>query len=229
MDVFEAMGSCRAIRYFRPDPVPEGMIDQLIWAATRAPSPGNTQEWDFVVVTDPARRASVGEVFREALAERLARVAAMPRASESERLMVEGAANLAETIGDAPVIVFVCGPVAYPAGRPDERFTWSALYPAAQNLIVAARSLGLGSTFTTFHHAAEPGLRRVLGIPDDIRIGATIPLGWPGREFGPVRRRPIEDFVHRDRWMGDLRHAHDAHAAGAGNGAGSSSARSSGS
>lgn len=209
MDVFDAMGTCRAIRYFRPDPVPDELLDQVIWAATRAPSPGNTQEWDFVVVTDPSQRARVGEVLRDALAERLGRLAAMPRESESERLMVEGAANLAATIGDAPVIVLVCGPVRYPAGHPDERFTWSALYPAAQNLIVAARALGLGSTFTTFHHAAEHGLRRVLGIPDEVRIGATIPLGWPAREFGPVRRRPIEHFVHRDRWQGDLRHADD--------------------
>jgi nitroreductase len=210
MDVFEAMGTCRAIRYYRTDPVPDEMIEQLVWAASRAPSPGNTQEWDFVVVTDPDQRAAIGAVFQEALAERLAQLATLPRNNESERLMVEGAANLASTIGDAPVIVFVCGPVTYPPGRPDERFTWSTLYPAAQNLIVAARALGLGSAFTTFHHAADAGLRRVLGIPDTVLIGATIPIGWPDREFGPVRRRPIEHFVHRDRWRGDLRHQEDS-------------------
>lgn len=205
MDVFEAMDTCRAIRYFTDDPVDDELIDQLVWAATRAPSPGNTQHWDIVVVADAAQRAEVGRVFDEALGERLAQLAALPRDDASEQRMVDGAAHLARTIGEAPVIVFVCGPVMYPPGRPDERFTWSALYPAAQNLILAARALGLGSAFTTFHHAAEPGLREVLGIPSEVLIGATIPIGWPARSFGPVRRRPITDFVHRDRWQGDLR------------------------
>lgn len=207
IDVFEAMGTCRAIRYFRDDPVDDELIDRLVWAASRAPSPGNTQEWDFVVVTDAGQRAAVGEVFRSALSERLTEMAALARESSSEQAMIDGAAHLASTIGDAPVIFFVCGPVAYPASRPDVRFTYSTIYPAAQNLILAARSLGLGSAFTTFHHAVEPGLRDVLGIPDGVVIGATIPVGWPAREFGPVRRRPIEQFVHRDRWRGNLRRA----------------------
>lgn len=206
MDLFDAMGTCRAIRYFTDEPIDDELIDQLVWAATRAPSPGNTQEWDLVVVTDPERRAAVGRVFDDALGDRLAQLAALDRTDPAEQRMVDGAAHLARTIGDAPVIVLVCGPVTYPTGRPDERFTWSALYPAAQNLILAARALGLGSAFTTFHHAAEPGLREVLGIPDHIVIGATIPIGWPARPFGPVRRRPITEFVHRDHWQGDLRH-----------------------
>jgi nitroreductase len=205
MDVFEAMETCRAMRHLKPDPIGDDVIDRLIWAATRAPSPGNTQNWDFVVVTDHEQRTQVGRAFSDALAERLAQFAALGNADPSQRAMMEGAAHLASSIGQAPLIIFVCGGVAYPASRPDERFTWSALYPAAQNLIVAARALGLGSVFTTFHHAAEPALREILGIPDDVKIGATIPIGWPERSFGPVRRRPITDFVHRDRWQGDLR------------------------
>ncbi|MCU0259823.1 MAG: nitroreductase family protein [Ilumatobacteraceae bacterium] len=205
MDVFEAMETCRAMRYLRTDPVGDDVIDQLIWAATRAPSPGNTQNWDFVVVTDHERRRQVGQAFADALADRLAQVASLGHDDPSQRAMMEGAAHLAATIGQAPVIIFVCGSVAYPASRPDERFTWSALYPAAQNIIVAARALGLGSVFTTFHHTAEPALREILGIPDDVKIAATIPIGWPEREFGPVRRRPITDFIHRDHWQGALR------------------------
>jgi nitroreductase len=199
-DIFEVMGTCRAMRYLRPDPIDDATIERLIWAATRAPSPGNTQHWDFVVVTSPERRAEVGRVVADALAARLAKLTTLRQPDESTRLMLDGAAHLAATIGEAPLIVFVCGPVAYPSGRPVERFTWSTLYPAAQNLVHAARALGLGSTFTTFHHGAEEGLRRVLGIPDEIRIAATIPIGYPARPFTEVRRHPTARCVHRDRW-----------------------------
>jgi nitroreductase len=93
----------------------------------------------------------------------------------------------------------------YPPAAPREQFTWSALYPAAQNILVAARALGLGTTFTTLQTVAEPTVRQVLGIPDTVKIAAAIPLGWPAAAFGPVKRRPVEDFVHRNGWEGDKR------------------------
>ena len=93
----------------------------------------------------------------------------------------------------------------YPPAAPREQFTWSALYPAAQNILLAARALGLGSVFTTLHATAEPTVREVLELPDGIRIAATIPIGWPEGVFGPLNRRPVEDFVHRNRWEGDKR------------------------
>lgn len=198
MDVFEAMETCRAIRYLKPDPVPEELITKLVWAATRAPSPGNSQGWDIVVVTAPEPKAAIGAAIESTLGARL--VGNTDTGERSSTLMMEGALNLARTVGTAPVIILVCGPVIYPPQAPDERFTWSAIYPAAQNIILAARALGLGSTFTTFHHVADRTIRDVLGIPDDIRIGAMIPIGWPDRAFGPVNRRPVESFIHRDRW-----------------------------
>jgi nitroreductase len=203
MDVFEVMGTCRAIRQLRPEPVPDEMIDRLMWAATRAPSPGNSQGWDLVVVTDAEARSRIGAAVREAMS---ARVAAMPRTDRTSRLMLDGTARLVDTLDRAPVIVFVTGGVIYPASSPREAFTWSALYPAAQNILLAARALGLGAVMTTLHHGADATIREVLGIPEHIRIAATIPIGWPdGVEFGPVNRRPVSDFVHRDRWEGDKR------------------------
>ena len=76
----------------------------------------------------------------------------------------------------------------------------AALYPAAQNLIVAARSLGLGTTFTTFQVATEGEMRKVLGIPDDASIAVCIALGYPDRPFGPVKRKPVAEVIHWDRW-----------------------------
>jgi nitroreductase len=202
MDVFEAMGTCRAMRHLKPDPVPAELVEQVLWAATRAPSPGNSQGWDFVVVRDAAKKARIAEAVATVMADR---VAAMPRPDRSTRLMLDGTGNLIATLHRAPVLIFVAGGVIYPPGAPRETFTWSALYPAAQNLIVAARALGLGTVFTTMHLTAEPTVREVLSIPDHIRIAAMIPLGWPDRPFGPVQRRPVSDFVHTDGWEGDKR------------------------
>jgi nitroreductase len=203
MDVFEVMGTCRAIRQLAPDPVPAELIDRLMWAATRAPSPGNSQGWDLIVVDDQAARARIGAAVREAMS---ARVAAMPRTDRTTRLMLDGTARLVDTLDRAPVIVFVTGGVIYPPTSPREAFTWSALYPAAQNILLAARALGLGAVMTTLHHGADATIREVLGIPEHIRIAATIPVGWPdGVSFGPVNRRPVDDFVHRNRWEGDKR------------------------
>lgn len=202
MDVFEAMGTCRAMRHLKPDPVPTELVEQVLWAATRAPSPGNSQGWDFIVVRDAAKKARIAEAVAGVMS---GRVAAMPRPDRTTRLMLDGTANLIDTLHRAPVLIFVAGGVIYPPGAPRETFTWSALYPAAQNLIVAARALGLGTVFTTMHLTAEPTVREVLSIPDHIRIAAMIPLGWPDRPFGPVNRRPLSDFVHHDGWEGDKR------------------------
>jgi len=119
--------------------------------------------------------------------------------------MLDGTARLVDAFGQAPVLLFVAGGVIYPPQAPREIFTWSALYPAAQNVILAARALGLGATFTTLHHVADATIREVLAIPEHIRIAATIPIGWPDAKFGPVNRRPVADFVHHNRWEGDKR------------------------
>ena len=201
-DIWEVMETCRAIRYLKPDPIPDAVLDQLLWAATRAPSPGNSQAWDFVVVDDADAKRVISEAMGTAM---LPAISKMQPRDRTERLMFDGAAAIVASLATAPVVIFVTGPVVYPAGRPDEAFTWSALYPAAQNILLAARALGLGTVLTTLHRAADTVIRDTLGIPDHIRIAATIPIGYPAANFGPVKRRPVADFVHRNRWQGDLR------------------------
>ncbi len=201
-DIWVVMETCRAIRYLKPDPIPGAVLDKVLWAATRAPSPGNSQGWDFVVVDDAEAKRVIAEAMGAAMLPAISRM--QPR-DRTERLMFDGAAAIIASLATAPVVIFVTGPVIYPAGRPDESFTWSALYPAAQNILLAARALGLGTVFTTLHRAADGVIRETLGIPDHIRIAATIPIGYPDANFGPVKRRPVADFVHRNRWQGDLR------------------------
>jgi nitroreductase len=195
--VFEVLGTARAIRYFRPDPIPESVINQLIWAATRAPSPGNSQGWDFVVVDDRAALRRIGDALGAAMGPRIDQ---MTWTDDTSRRMLQGAKHLATTFGEAPLAIFVCGPVCYPEAAPQERFVWSATYPAAQNIVVAARALGLGAVLTTFQGVVEPVIRETLGIPDEIRIAATIPVGYPAAPHGPVTRKPVAEVIHRNRW-----------------------------
>lgn len=197
MDVFEAMDSCRAMRYFTKEPVPRELIERLVWAATRAPSPGNSQHYGFVVVTDRAKLAAIGD----AVASGLRRVKEAPLPDDpSARAMLRGTFDLADNLAEVPALIVVGGPSAYPAERPAEQFVWSALYPAVQNLLLAARALGLGTTLTTWHLLAGKVIRERLAIPEHVHLGAAIPLGWPARPFGPVRRRPVEEFIHHDAW-----------------------------
>ncbi|WP_420452084.1 nitroreductase family protein [Ilumatobacter sp.] len=202
MDVFEAMSTCRAMRYLRPDPVDDELIEQIITAATWAPSPGNSQGRDFVVVRDADKKRRIGDAVEAAMADR---VAAMERPDRTHRLMLDGTAHLIETLKTCPVLVLVCGKAVYPYEAPRESFVWSSIYPAAQNLIVAARALGLGTVFTTFHGVAEATIRDTLAIPDDVLIGCLVPVGWPDREFGPLERVGYGGVVHVDGWRGDLR------------------------
>jgi nitroreductase/uncharacterized protein YciI len=199
LGVFEAMGSARAMRRLKPDPVPDELVDKLIWAATRASNPGNSQGWEFVVVRDAAQKTALRAAIAGGMSA-LLRATPAAAASPAEKRMREGATHLVQNLDRVPVIVAVCSRRVYPPGAPQDLFLWSAVYPASQNLCVAARALGLGSVFTTFQSVAEPEVRRVLGIPDDVFIGTLIPLGWPERPFGPVRRKPIEQVIHRDRW-----------------------------
>jgi nitroreductase len=199
VDALEAIGSARAMRYLCPDPIPDETVERLIWAATRASNAHNSQPWEFVLLRDQRVRAEFGELIRAA-AQASDPLPPQP-ATRSDQLMDAGVRNLFNTLGQAPAIVLICGADIYPPGAPDKRFLYSAMYSAAQNLLVAARALGLGAAFTMLHALAEPAIRQLLAIPDEITIGVTMPVGRPARPFRPIVRKPVADVVHRDRWQ----------------------------
>lgn len=198
IDALEAIGTARAMRWLKPDPVPPPLMEKVLWAATRASSPNNVQPWDFVVVQDSDTRRRIGGLFAPLVpAER-----PVPPADvdATTRRTAEGAMNLMANFGDVPAVVFVCGANVYPPGEPDVTYMYSAVFAAAQNLVVAARAVGLGAAFTTFHRYFDAPLRELLGIPDDRFIAVTIPVGWPARPYGPLTRKPLEQVVHQDHW-----------------------------
>ena len=200
MDVFEALGTAVSMRWLKPDPVPDELVDKLLWAATRASNPGNVQPWDFIVVRDEATRRDVAQIISGRLGRiRLQAGAPLPDDPTHSR-MLRGVGYLVEHLEDAPVLVFICGSNVYPPNAPQEHMMYSAVFGAAQNLMVAARALDLGAAYTTFQLGCEAELKARLGIPEEKTICVTIPVGWPGRRFGPLNRKPIGDVVHHDSW-----------------------------
>jgi nitroreductase len=198
VDVIEALRTARTIRHIEPRDVPDDLINSIIEAATWAPSPGNSQGWDFVVVRDTATKATLRDEIAPALRE--IRAVVVPEPDAAGLKMHAAADHLLDSLAEIPVVIFVCGRAVYPPAAPMDDFVWSALYPAVQNLRIAARAHGLAAPMTTAHVVAEPIVRELLGIPDDVKIVAMVPIGWPARPFGPVRRRPAAEVTHHERW-----------------------------
>jgi nitroreductase len=196
--VLDVMGSARSMRWLTEDPVDPALVERVVWAGTRASSPGNSQAWDFIVVTAP----EIKQRIQQAITERRpgsGGAPVLPR-DPTHRRTLQGAQHLLTTLHVAPVLIFVCGANTYPEGAPVLEWAYSAVYAAAQNMLVAARALGLGAAFTTFQMSAEAQVREILRVPEDRFVAVTMPLGWPARPFGAVTRRPVVDVVHHDGW-----------------------------
>jgi nitroreductase len=193
----ETIGTARAMRRLRADPVPDELVRALVWAGTRAASPNNTQLWRFVIVRDADQKAAISA----ALERFVGWIDSLGAPADDRDAQIRAEArHLVANVASAPVLLFVCGVHAYPERGPDLRYLWSAVNTASQNILVAARSLGLGATLTMMQVGNEQGVREVLGLPDDVHIGTMIPVGWPDRPFGPARRLPLGDVIHHDRW-----------------------------
>ncbi len=220
IDLFEAIHTARALRRFKPDPVPEELISKILDAAIRAPSGGNAQNWAFVVVRDPEKRRQLGAIYRKASDEVGAIYAARGRAAhqteEQYRRMLAAGTYLWDHLGDAPVVLVPCLsrrempprealPAAVQARYEDhlayqDRIRGASIYPAVQNVILACRGLGLGTVITTNHLLYEDDVRAVLGIPPDVFTFALMPIGFPVGRYGPLARKPVHDVAFADSW-----------------------------
>lgn len=199
--LFEAIFSQRAIRKLKPDPVSDELVHKLIEAATKAPSGGNRQPWAFVVVRDEAAKKKIGAWYLEAWNSIYGRndPDAGPLPASLER--VYGAAEyLAHHLSEVPVMIIVCLRGAPPAGSPRAAGAYGSIYPAVQNLLLAARGLGLGASLTTLHKMHEQDVKELLGIPDSVESIALVPVGHPIGRYGPTTRRPVEEVTHFERW-----------------------------
>jgi nitroreductase len=205
MTVFDAIDNLRAAWRFRPDPIDDSDVRKILEAATRAASGGNSQPWRFVVVRDPELRRRLGEIYLRAwnvyrpAVERLFG----GRLDAQGRSMLAGADALARNLGAVPVHIVVGlketgGRLLLrdEAGMPiDVGTPYSSVYPAVQNLILAATALGLATRLITLHRIFESDVKALLGIADDVETVALIPLGRPDGVFKRRPRHPLSAVV----------------------------------
>ena len=198
--LFEAMHSQRQITRYRRDPVPREAIDQIIEAATKAPSGGNSQPWEFVVITEPELISKIGHIYGE-----LWLGSQGAEAPADEPPAYRAARYLANHFHEVPAMILICVDHSkasnYTPGQPIERGRQAAsIWLAVQNLFLAARALGLGTRLTTTHIRREDEVKVLLGIPDYVETVALTPLGYPRGSFGPTNRRPAAEVTSYNRW-----------------------------
>ena len=185
MDVFEAIYTTRAMRHLDESrPVPEAALRRILEAATKAATGGNSQPVRWIVVTDTALKQQLGEVYH--------RCAAALLEGDEDSPLTRSSWYLVEHLGSAPVLIIAC--------TQGENRRPASVFPAVQNLMLAARALGLGTTLTTSHLSDEPALREILQIPADVMTYCIIPLGYPTGRWAEARRKPVEEVAYRDVW-----------------------------
>ena len=201
-DIFHIVHTTRAMRRLKPDPVPDNLIRKILEAGTAAANPANTQPWRFLIVKDTEIKKAVQVFYKRALDEVIGpryASSAPPPGSDAERYKRQHAAveYLTEHFHEAPVWIVAC--IDHGGNQPT-RVAGSSIYPAVQNMLLAARALGLGATLTTRHLFHEKETEAALGLPPGVHSYAILPIGYPMGNFGPVRRGSLEDFVYLDRW-----------------------------
>lgn len=203
LPVLDALHSTPARRYLSSEAIPDEIIWALLDAAVRGPTGGNQQGWGWVVVTDPAIKQQVAEWYLEgwnaAYGRRREQILAAPPAADGlSRRSFLAAEHLAQHIADAPVWIF---PVLRNAAGVSNPRLGASIYGAVQNLILAARAHGIGTTLTTLYTRHEDDVRELLGLPDDALTMGLLPLGYPARgRWAQPKRRPVQEVVHWNRW-----------------------------
>ncbi len=204
MGIFETIYTTRAMRRFKPDPIPEDVLVKIVDAGIHAPSGSNRQSWGFVLVRDRERKRFLRDRYWRTWQDIQSRVSMPSDVPPSVVRMYQAAAHLAEHLDEAPVVLLACAPKSYEMFADHPRASTAtihaSIYPAVQNILLACRALGVGSVLTTLHCFFEDEIKEELGIPDDLEIAALLPLGYPVGRFGPTTRAPVADVLHWDRW-----------------------------
>lgn len=195
VDVFEAIRTTRAMRRLDPGrDVPDDDLRLILDAARMAPSGGNSQPVRWLVVRDRGQRRHVGEIYRRVARPSLLRTyEARARSDPAVARLLASSLHLADHMADAPVLLIPCAPRGLTRVE-------GAVYPAIQNLMLAARARGLGTTLTSLHRDDEGAVKDALGIPEDVDTFALIPVGYPLGQWGEGTRKPLREITFWERW-----------------------------
>lgn len=225
--VLDVLASVRAMRRLSPEPLPDELIERLVRVASWGPSAHNNQGQRFVVVTDRERMAAIAELWGRVVDWFLARneeIPLPPSDKAAHDRMLAAIRYQREHFAETPAVIAACQRVPTSGGfltrlRATSGLPWKqrrrtmrslrtgwdlanagSIFPCLQNLLIAARMMGVGATLTMWHMLLEDEFKKVLEVPDDTRIYALVPLGWPLGTFGPVKRREPAAFMFRERW-----------------------------
>lgn len=204
VSLLEGLCTTRAIRRYTDEQIPDAALRDMLFAATRAPSGSNRQPFRFVVLREGQRadqaRALIGGAARDIWQAKRSNdgyaAGSGAKTSSPKARMARTMDGYVDNFETAPLLVLPCL-VRYRAPDPMEG---ASVYPAVQNLLLAARALGYGGVITGFHRPVESQLKTLLGIPEEVFIACTLTLGRPAGSHGPVRRRPISELVYGDQW-----------------------------
>lgn len=210
MDVFDVMRTQRSVKRFRSDPVDRSDIETMLTAATWAPNGSNRQAWEFVVVDDADTKAALADVYRDSwnlLYEQRSTRRSFHDPRTAQAKMIRDSQHLKEHLEKAPVLILVCMDTSKNLVSTDgvmrmywEEGNYTSTLPAVQNLMIAARALGLGTCLTTALNVFAEKAKDILDLPDELRTIALIPVGYPEEEFKPVNRIPAAESTHWNRW-----------------------------
>lgn len=218
MNLFDAINGLRATRVYEDRPIPDDVLAQILTATTRACSSGNTQPWEFVLVTDRAVKVELQTMLSKAW------VTVDARRAQTPEQLVDGAGRpvtghaAIENIDRVAAIVFVLwnpdrgirmqgeyeenpdgtlrALTDFPGGR------GASLFQACQNMMLAAHALGVSSLFTTFFGLCQREVKALLHVPPRMFLECAVFLGYGAEQLGNPRRKPLEEVVHLNDWDG---------------------------
>ena len=204
IDLFTGLGTTRSIRRYRSEAIPTEDLSAILWAAGRAPSGSNRQPFRFIVLTDGPRaqeaKTILGASFRSSWTQKRSHdgfdSGSGSRADSPKARQARAMQEYVDNFERVPAVVLVC----LDRYREPNPYEGASVYPACQNLLLAARALGYGGVLTMWHLGVEGELRTLLSVPDHVALSACITLGRPAGSHGPVRRRPLEEIVFDDVW-----------------------------
>ena len=198
MSLLDGINSLRSVRKFRPDPIPDDKLKIVLESASKAASGSNTQPWEFVVVRDAKVKARLKEPMLRTWLERLA---GSPGMSPGMRDVYDEATEMLRNTEKVPVIIYCC--VDLNRVSKSEEVKYASIYPAVQNLMLAAHALGLATCLTVHGSTSTRGeaeVKKLLGIPEHVKVACLVYLGFPAVRLGRPKRKPIQKFVHYNRW-----------------------------
>lgn len=194
LSLLDGLATTRAIRRYTSDPVADGDLEQILWHAGRAPSGSNRQPFRFLILRDGPNaviaRAVLGDAFRKGWAAK--------REGDGYRpsRFADSMQHYVDHFEEVPVVILAC----LTRYRDPNPYEGASIYPACQNLLLAARAMGYGGALTMWHHAVEGELRTLLHIPDTVALSACLTLGVPAGRHGPVKRKPVSEIAYDDAW-----------------------------